>query len=91
MNAGTGRGENYQALEDMEMRLRGTLRPVVPPRDFVQRLQARVRVPNAAELKRRLKDWQTLWLALVGVLSGTLAILTLARALFHLTGRRASG
>ncbi|HET6845629.1 MAG TPA: hypothetical protein VFH29_02270 [Anaerolineales bacterium] len=91
MNARIGHGHSHQELDELEMRLRGTLRPLVPPGDLLSRLQARVRMPSAGELKRRLRDWQTLWLALVGVISGALAIITLARALFHLTGRRGSG
>ena len=68
----------------------GLLRPVVPPRDLLRRLQDRIHIPDAAELAARLRDWQTLWLILVGALSGALVIITLARALFHITGRRGS-
>lgn len=91
MNAGMRQSNDHDELIDLEKRLRGTLRPVVPPRDLLSRLQNRIRIPSAGELTARLRGWQTLWLALVGVLSGALVILTLARALFHLTGRRSSG
>jgi hypothetical protein len=91
MNARTANGNNYENLDDLELQLRGTLRPVVPPQDLLGRLQARIRFPDASELRARLRDWQTLWLVLVGTLSGALLVITVARALFHLTGRRGSG
>ncbi len=91
MSARIGHVDSYEDFNDLERRLRGTLRPVVPPRDLLSRLQDRIHIPDAAELTAHLRDWRTLWLALAGVLSVTLMILTLARALFHLTGRRGSG
>jgi hypothetical protein len=91
MNAGIGHSKDHERLDDLERRLRVTLRPVVPPRDLLRRLQDRVRMPSAGELTARLRDWQTMWLALVGALSAALVIITLARAMFHLAGRRSSG
>ena len=88
MKARMGHGEQYEQLDDLEQRLRGTLRPVVPSRDLLHRLQERIHIPDASELTARLRDWQTLWLVLVGALSGALLLITLARAMFHLTGRR---
>ena len=88
MNARVGFVNHHEDLDRIERQLRGTLRPVVPPRELVRRLQGRIRLPDASELRRRLRDWQTLWLVLVGALSGTLMILTVARALFHITSRR---
>jgi hypothetical protein len=90
MTARIGLGDNHTEFDYLEQRLRGTLRPVVPSRDLVRRLQGRLRFPDASELAARLGDWRTLWLVLVGALSGGLVMLTLARALFHMTGRRGS-
>jgi hypothetical protein len=73
------------ALED---RLAGTLRPVRPPRDFVQRLRGHVRLPKSGEIGVRFRDWERLLLAFGGVLSGTVVIITVARALYHVLGRR---
>jgi uncharacterized membrane protein YedE/YeeE len=78
-------------LNDLEAHLAGTLRPVAPPRGFVQRLRSRVHLPPRDEIVVRLRDWQTLVLVFGGVISGTLVILTVARALFHLFGRRNVG
>jgi hypothetical protein len=91
MNVRIGQANNHENLDDLELRLRGTLRPVVPPQDLLGRLQSRIRFPDASELRARLRDWPTLWLMLVGTLSGTLLVITVARALFHMTGRRGSG
>jgi hypothetical protein len=91
MNAKLEHANDSAELDDLERRLRGTLRPVVPPRDVLSRLQGRIHFPDASELAARLRDWQTLWLVLVGALSGALLIITVARAMFHLAGRRGSG
>ncbi len=80
-----------EELNAIEAHLAGTLRPVSPPRDFVQRLRGRIRIPQRSEIALRLRDWQTLLVVFGGVLSGALVILTLARALFHLVGRRNIG
>ncbi len=80
-----------QQLDELEAHLAGTLRPVAPPRDFVQYLRRRIRLPQRAEIAVRLRDWQTLLLVFSGVISGALVILTVARALFHLFGKRNMG
>lgn len=78
-------------LDDLEAHLAGTLRPVAPRQDFVQRLRGRIRIPPREEIAFRLQNWQRLFLVIGGVISGTLILLTLARALFHLFGRRDLG
>ncbi len=75
-------------LDSLESHLAGTLKRVQPPRELVRRLRGRIRLPQRAEIATRLRDWQALFLALGGVLSGTLVIITLARALYHLFGRK---
>jgi hypothetical protein len=64
------------------------LRPVSPPRELIQRLRGRIRIPQRSEIVGRLRDWQTLMIVLGGVISGGLLVLTVARALFHIVGRR---
>lgn len=78
-------------LNALEAHLAGTLRPVAPPRGFVQRLRARVHLPPREQIATRLRDWQTLALVFGGVISGALFILTVARAMFHLFGKRNIG
>ncbi len=80
-----------EPLDALEAHLAGTLKPVAPRKDFVRNLRGRIRLPKRAELAHRLRDWQTLLFVLGGVVSGTLVILTVARAIFHLFGRRNVG
>ncbi len=76
-------------LYDLEAQLAGTLRPVQPSRALVQRLRGRIRFPKGEQIVRRLNDWNSLFFALGGVLSGLLLLITVARALYSLVGRRA--
>ena len=80
-----------EQLDAIEAHLAGTLMPVLPRRDFVQRLRGRIRLPQRSEIAVRLRDWQRLLIVFGGVLSGALVILTVARAMFHLFGRRSGG
>jgi len=80
--------ERLQALED---HLAGMLRPVAAPRGLVQRLRSRIHVPERSVIVDRLHDWQRLIWVLGGVISGGLVVLTVARAIFHLVGRRNIG
>lgn len=75
----------------IEAHLAGTLRPIAPRKDFVKHLRSRIHLPESGEIAIRLHDWRTLLLVFGGVLSGTLMIITVARALYHLFGRRNLG
>jgi hypothetical protein len=55
---------------------------------MTQRLRDRVRLAEPRLLAARLSDWRFYLLTVGGVISGMLVIVTVARALFHLTGRR---
>jgi hypothetical protein len=78
-------------LRAIETQLAGTLRPVRPPQGVVQRLRSRIRIPDRSEITSRLQDYQTLVLVLGSVLTGALVLITLARALYHVVGRREIG
>ena len=75
-------------LESLEAHLAKILKPVAPRRDFVQRLRSRVHLPERAEIVSRLTDWKRLFLAFGSAMSGMLLLITLARALYYLFGRR---
>lgn len=75
-------------LFELEAQLAGTLKRVRPPSDLAQRLRDRVRLPEPGLLAARLSDWRFYFLTVGGVVSGLLIVITVARALFHLTGRR---
>jgi hypothetical protein len=76
-------------INELEAHLAGTLRPVTPPRDVVNRLKERIRFPQPREIASHLRtEWLKMWLVFGGVMSGFLVIITIARAFFYLVGRR---
>ena len=72
----------------LEAHLAGTLKPVTPPRDVVQRLRERIRFPQSDEIVLRLQDWERMFFVFGGVMSGMLVLITLARAFYYLVGRK---
>ena len=77
-----------EELDVLEAHLAGTLKPVAPPRDIVQRLRERIRMPDREEITLRLTDWNRLFLVFGGVMSGLLLLVTIARVFYYLVGRR---
>jgi hypothetical protein len=75
-------------IESLEAHLAGTLRPVTPPRDFVQHLRDRIRLPERDVIVSRLRDWKRLLLVFGSVMSGMVILITVARALYYMFGRR---
>ena len=75
-------------LLDLEERLAVTLKPIRPSNDVVQRLRERIRFPMREEITSTLADWKRMFLVFGGVMSGLLAVITVARAFFYLVGRR---
>ena len=73
----------------LEAHLAGTLRPVTPPLDVLQRLRERLSSLPSQEIVSRLRsDWQRMFVILGGVMSGMLVIITVARAMYYLVGRK---
>ncbi|MEW6285919.1 MAG: hypothetical protein AB1509_06815 [Chloroflexota bacterium] len=77
-----------ELLSSLEARLAGTLKPIQPSNDMVQRLRERIRFPAREEIALRLSDWKRMFLVLGGVMSGLLLVITLARAFFYLMSRK---
>ncbi len=77
-------------LSALESHLAGTLKPVSTPSVVTHRLKRRIRLPQRSEIVTRFNNWRSLIIALSGTLAGLLFIITVARALYHLVGRRAS-
>jgi hypothetical protein len=75
--------ESDNQLFELEAHLAGTLKPVTPPNDLVQRLRERIRFPQPQEIRSRFKDWNRLFLIYGGVMSGLLVLITIARAFFY--------
>ena len=82
------RSTNDEILLNLEERLAGTLKPIRPSRDVVQRLRERIHMPDREEIQLRLGDWQRMFLVFGGVMSGMLVILTIARAFFYFVRSR---
>lgn len=78
-----------EQIDALEAHLAGILRPVTPPLEVVQRLRERLHSLPAQEIVSRLRgDWQRMFVVLGGVMSGLLVMITVARALYYLVGRR---
>jgi hypothetical protein len=77
-----------EELDVLEAHLAGTLKPVAPPRDIIQRLRERIHMPDRNMITLRLTDWRRLFVVFGGVISGMLVLITVARALYYLTGRK---
>ena len=88
MTGNTSTSEPDEILLDIEERLAGTLKPIRPSRDVVQRLRERIRFPDREEITLRFQDWKRMFLVFGGVMSGMMALITIARALYYLVGKR---
>ena len=77
-----------EEIESLEAHLAGTLKPISPPKEVVQRLGARIRMPSRSEITVRFTDWPIMFFVFGVVISGMLALITIARALYYLAGRK---
>jgi hypothetical protein len=75
-------------IQFLEAHLAGTLKPVAPPKEIVQRLNRRIQLPNRERVTLHFPDWSRLFLVFGGVISGMLLLITVARAFYYLVGRR---
>lgn len=75
-------------LNTLEAHLAGTLKPVTPPSDLIQRLRERIRFPAREEIVVRFRDWRRLFFVFGGVMSGLLVLITVARAFFHIARKQ---
>ena len=75
-------------IDALEAHLAGTLRPVTPPMDVVERLRERMSALQPQQIVSRLRDWQRMFFVFGGVMSGLLVMITVARALYYLVGRK---
>ncbi len=75
-------------IQFLEAHLAGTLKPLAPPREIVQRLSRRIQLPNREKITASLSDWKKMFFVFAGVLSGMLLLITVARAFYYLAGRR---
>ncbi len=77
-----------EQVDTLENYLSGTLKPIHPPADVMQRLKNRIGSLEPHHIAKRLTNWE-LWIITVGsVMSVAMVILTVARAFFYFFGRR---
>lgn len=79
---------DQESFDEIEAHLAGTLKRVTAPSGLFQRLYERIQFPTPSEINLRLSDWRKLIFVFGGVLSGMLLLITLARALYHIVGRK---
>jgi hypothetical protein len=77
-----------EQVNALEAHLAGTLQRVTPSMEVVKRLQTRIRLPQRREIVSRFQDWRRMFIVFSGVMSGLVAIITIARALYYLVGRK---
>jgi hypothetical protein len=58
---------------------------------LIHRLRETIHLPQRAVIVSRLHDWNRLFLVFGSVMSGMLIVITVARALYYLVGRRSMG
>lgn len=78
-------------IKTLEANLVETLRPVIPPRDFIQHIRERIHLPEPRLIVRRLSNWEFVLIIAGGVMSAALIIAAVARAIFHFFRRRENG
>lgn len=85
----TDRGmSEEEEIDAIEGQLAGTLRPITPRREFVQRLRGHIHLPERSAIVLRIEAWERLMFVFGSVLSGAVVVLAVARAMYHLFGRR---
>ncbi len=72
----------------MEAHLAGALKRVSPPLEVARRLRERIHFPQPRVIVSRFTDWRRMFFVLGGVMSGMVALITLARALYYFFGRK---
>jgi hypothetical protein len=88
MNSQNSMDDPELELNEFEAHLAGMLKPLAPSSNVTQRVRRRIHMPQRSEIVMRFNQWRSLFIALGGALSGILLFITVARALFHLMGRR---
>jgi hypothetical protein len=77
------KNESENQLYALEAHLAGTLKPVTPPIDLVQRMRSRIRFPQPKDINWQIGNWRRLFVVYGSVMSGLLVTITVARAFFY--------
>jgi hypothetical protein len=76
-----------EEFNPFEARLQAVLRPVQPSKKYVQQMRKRITIKAPVEVAQRLASPPSLLMIFGGVLSVSLLIITIARALFYMINR----
>jgi hypothetical protein len=79
-----------ETLAEMEARLENTLQPIAPSSGFVTTLRKRVTMPSREIMVEKFGSYPQLFLAFASVMSASLVILTVARALYFFFYRKST-
>ncbi|MEJ5222935.1 MAG: hypothetical protein WHV44_00660 [Anaerolineales bacterium] len=82
-----GKQSKQEIIEALEGSLSGVLKPVHPSETFVRHVRNRISIAPPDIVVERLHDTRMLLVALGGILSFLLVIITGTRALYYLLGR----
>jgi len=78
---------NPDSFTPMEAQLENLLRPIRPSKKFAQTVRQRIHFSPSVKLADKSPQTRHILLVLGGVLSASLLIITLVRAVFYLTNR----
>ncbi len=84
----SGSKTQMENLSDVEIRLADAFRPIKPSNKFVKNVRKRIRFTPPVLIANKPPETQHLLLVLGGVLSVSLMIITVARAIYFFVGRR---
>ncbi len=84
--------EKYQAtkeeVKELEKSLSSTLKSIRPPSDVMKRLEERIGRLEPIRIAKRISNWELSIIIAGSVMSATMVILTVVRALFYFFGRQ---
>ena len=75
-------------IKSLENQLSGTLKPIAPRREFVNGLGQRIQAGNQATLVNYITNWHILAMLIASLVSLTVFLAMLARALLALFGKK---
>ncbi len=76
------------SMDDLERQLKWALRPIPLPAEELERVRQRIRYTPSVRVARRMLEWEFWFIMVGGVVTAFILILTLARALFYLFGKK---
>lgn len=76
------------SMDDLEHQLKRALRPIPLPAEELERVRRRIRYMPSVRVARRMFEWEFWFIVIGGLVTAFMLILTLARALFYIFGRK---